>query len=109
MVVTVKKEICLMSIKTQKIIMFIPFVNIACFVCWLSSVFKYKVPYLDAFKTALKIFGFLFAISIIITCIYFINDSEVLYVVTSIFTFLLIPFVVAFISVKAQEKYENNK
>ena len=43
------------------------------------------------------------------SCIYFINDSEVLYVVTSIITFLLIPFVVAFISVKAQEKYENNK
>ena len=94
-----------MSIKLQKVVMFIPFVNMACFICWLLSVVKYKIPYIDALKTALKIFGSIFAVSIIRTIVYVIIDFEILYVFSSIITFLLIPFIAAYISVKAQEKY----
>jgi len=92
-----------MSIKTQKILRFIPIVNFVTMFAWINLCFKKSVKQFDYIKNLIKMFLLIILITAVrIVCSFVFKnemlDSIIMYI--SIYFYLLS---MSFVSVKAQE------
>ena len=93
-----------MSTKTQKIIRFIPILNIWCVICWFRACFKHKMKMSSYLLDLVKLFALMLGITVVRMVISFAFKNEqvdniVLYI--SVYFYLLS---MAFVSVMAQER-----
>lgn len=93
-----------MSIKTQKILRFIPIVNVITMFCWFGLCFKKSIRQSDYIKALFKMFGYLILITVVRIAISFIFKSEVLDQIVFYVSIYLYFFSISWVSVQAQEK-----
>ena len=96
-----------MTLKTQKIIMYIPIVQIITFFCWLMYYYKKNLKKSDFFKTLFLIIGWVVVITIPRIILNAIFKNETLDNI--VFYIFLYPtlFGISYIAVADQEKHEN--
>ncbi len=96
-----------MSIKTQKIIRFIPIINIITLFCWISMCAK-KVTTIGFFiKQLLKMFFWFLLVSVPRIVVSFVFNNPQLDMALTWISIYFYFFAMAWISVEAQEKIMN--
>ncbi|MEE1074305.1 MAG: hypothetical protein U0K93_02365 [Acutalibacteraceae bacterium] len=94
-----------MKIKTQKIIMFIPFVNFSLVFMFLLFMKRNNIEAIYFLKALIKISLFLLLNSIVLKVIIGILDNNLITSVLEWFFIYFDLFIIAFVSVKAQEQH----
>ena len=93
-----------MSIKTQKILVFIPCVNLITFFCWFALCFKTPIRWIDYMKDCLKMFLVAAIITLIrIVCFMFISNEIIRSVLFLVWAYCFFS-VIAWYAVRIQEK-----
>ncbi len=93
-----------MSMETQKILRFIPIINMITMFCWIGLCFKKSIRQLDYFKSLLKMFAYLLLITVVRIAISFIFKNEFLDQIVFYISIYFYFFSISWVSVQAQEK-----
>ena len=93
-----------MNLKIQKIIMFIPIVNIVTYFCWLSLASKSLIPLSKRIITILKMFLGIFIITLLRLPIMLTCENEIVNNIALAISLYLYFFVMAYVAVDAQKK-----
>ena len=97
-----------MSIKHQKIIRFIPIVNLVTVIFWIRMVLLSKKERMSIFTPLLKAFLCIMVITIVRLLIYNITDTDLLTNIVTWVSFYLYDLSLALVFVREQEKNINN-
>lgn len=97
-------EVLIMSIKIQKNIRFIPFVNMITVFCWIGMCFKYPTRQRDFIVTLLKIFSILFFITMVRIIIDVTLKNEIANYIAMWVSGYFYFFTMSWFSVSAQQK-----
>ena len=100
--------VIIMSIKTQKILRFIPIVNLVTMFCWVYNCYKYHVRISAFLKYLVLLFGTM--IIVVIPEIIIDKNCSIEWVlsITDLISRYVFMFVVAFFAVKGQEAIFND-
>ena len=93
-----------MSIKTQKIIRFIPIINFITVFLWIGCVMHNSVRIRDFFKDFLTVFVGMLAVTLIRFAFIQIFENEILNTVTTFLHIYLCFFIFSCVTVRAQER-----
>ena len=93
-----------MSIKIQKILVFIPCVNLITLFCWFALCFKTQIRWIDYMKDCLKMFLVAAIITLIrIVCVMFISNDFIRSVLFLVWAYCFFS-AIAWYAVRIQEK-----
>lgn len=99
----------MLSIKTQKVLMFIPFVNMINVFMWIIAVITRSTNLKRFVITVLKCFGLMIVITIPRIIIYYFVDSAIVQKIESICSTYLYFFIFSYFAVKAQIQIEKER
>jgi len=103
------QEVFDMTIKQQKVLLFMPIINMIIVFKWIGAVLKNPSDFSTLIKTIFKMFGCIFVVAMLGTLI--LNNADN-YVVIEIATYVMayLCFLsMAYIALRAQIKLENNR
>lgn len=93
-----------MSIKAQRIIQYIPFVNLIIVFFWIGKCFKNGIAWLNYAKAALTMCAFIVIVTLLRWLIETIVDNDVIKTIIFLIYAYLVFFIMARVSLKAQER-----
>ncbi len=99
----------MLSIKTQKVLMFIPIVNMINVIMWTIAVITHPTKFKTYIMSLLKSFGLIIAINIPKLIISYLVDSAIIQNIATFGSIYLCFFVFSYIAVKAQIQMENDR
>jgi len=92
-----------MSLKVQRVIRFIPIVNMITVFCWFNLCFKKSITMSFYLKNLLKIFAMVIVITVIRMVVSLGFQNEVVDIVLTVISIYFYFFSMAWVSVSAQE------
>ena len=98
-----------MSIKLQRVLRFIPGVNLVCFVAWIVLTIKKRMRFLYLFKTVLLMIALILFALMIERGLSSFSANMIFKSVLFYLGILLSSYIFAFISVSEQENISNGK
>lgn len=98
-----------MSIKTQKVLRFIPIVNLITAFMWLYAIHKNNVPKLEMFKWAFKMVGLILIVVIPNILVDKLCPINMIVTICNLVFIYLYLFAISFIAVAHQQVIESEK